>query len=233
MSNNFFRFKRFKINHDRCAMKVGTDGVLLGAWGCVDGKRILDIGTGSGLIALMAAQRNPDAEVLGIDIDEGAVSQAQENFVESPFGERVGCILQDILTFRPKECYDAILCNPPFYTEDTLPPDMARSLARNSASLPFEYLIGSVCKILSEKGVFSVILPVQAMQTFTGLCLDKGLYLVRRCLVRTTPKKTPRRALLTFAMDNSQATEETELCLMNPDGSRSLAYSELTKDFYL
>ncbi|MBR4306730.1 MAG: methyltransferase, partial [Bacteroidaceae bacterium] len=83
MSNNFFRFKRFKINHDRCAMKVGTDGVLLGAWGCVDGHRILDIGTGSGLIALMAAQRNPDAEVLCIDIDEGAVLQAQENIVES------------------------------------------------------------------------------------------------------------------------------------------------------
>ena len=123
MSNNFFRFKRFKINHDRCAMKVGTDGVLLGAWGCVDGHRILDIGTGSGLIALMAAQRNPDAEVLGIDIDEGAISQAQENIVESPFGERVGCILQDILTFRPKECYDAIFRKRGFLCYYTSPSD--------------------------------------------------------------------------------------------------------------
>ena len=233
MSNDFFRFKRFRINHDRCAMKVGTDGVLLGAWGCVEGQRILDIGTGSGLIALMAAQRNPDAEVLGIDIDEGAILQARENVAQSPFCGRVGCIIQDILTFQPEECYDSILCNPPFYTEDTLPPDLARSLARNSAALPFDKLIAIVCKILADGGFFSVVLPVQTMQTFTGLCLDKGLFLVRRCLVRTTTKKPPRRALLTFAKENSQVTEETELCLMNPDGSRSLAYSELTKEFYL
>ena len=114
MPNPFFAFKQFTIYHDRCAMKVGTDGVLLGAWGCVEGQRILDIGTGSGLIALMAAQRNPDAEVLGIDIDEGAILQARENVAQSPFCGRVGCILQDILTFQPEECYDSILCNPPY-----------------------------------------------------------------------------------------------------------------------
>ena len=112
MSNDYFRFKQFCIHHDRCAMKVGTDGVLLGAWGCVEGRRILDIGTGTGLIALMAAQRNLEAKVWGVDIDEEAVLQAQENIAESPFCSRIECILKDVLAFETKELYDAILCRP-------------------------------------------------------------------------------------------------------------------------
>ena len=132
MSNDIFRFKQFSVRHDRCAMKVGTDGVLLGAWGSVEGKRILDIGTGTGLIALMAAQRNPEADVLGIDIDESAVAQASGNVAKSPFNRRIECILQDVLTFEPEAPFDAILCNPPFFTEDTLPDDKGRALARKS-----------------------------------------------------------------------------------------------------
>ncbi len=232
MSNDYFRFKQFCIHHDRCAMKVGTDGVLLGAWGCVEGRRILDIGTGTGLIALMAAQRNPEAKVWGVDIDEEAVLQAQENISESPFCSRIECILQDVLTFETKELFDAILCNPPFFTEDTLPDDKSRALARNNKNLPFPLLIKKVAELLTEDGVFSLVVPSGLVQEIVGLCLENGLHLVRRCQVHTTAQKPPRRTLLAFSRQNLKCDEQV-LCLMDKDGSRSPQYQELTKDFYL
>ena len=232
MSNSFFRFKRFCIHHDCCAMKVGTDGVLLGAWGCVEGKRILDVGTGTGLIALMAAQRNPEAIVLGIDIDEQAVFQAQENIAESPFNKRISCILQDVLTFQSETTFDAILCNPPFFTEDTMPVDTVRALARNNKSLPFSELIPKVASLLTTKGTFSVIIPCEQMQEFIGLCLAYGLHLSRRCYVHTVARKPARRTLLTFAVEKVQSSSDS-LFLLTEDGNRSQAYKELTEAFYL
>lgn len=232
MSNDYFRFKQFCINHDRCAMKVGTDGVLLGAWGCVEGRRILDIGTGTGLIALMAAQRNPEAKVWGVDIDEEAVLQAQENIAESPFCSRIECILKDVLAFETKELYDAILCNPPFFTEDTLPDDKSRALARNNKNLPFPLLIKKVADLLADDGVFSLVVPSGLVQEIVGLCLENGLHLVRRCQVHTTAQKPPRRTLLAFSRQDMKCDEQV-LCLMDKDGSRSPQYQELTKDFYL
>lgn len=245
MKNSFFEFQQFTIHHDRCAMKVGTDGVLLGAWGSVEGKRILDIGTGTGLIALMAAQRNPGAEVLGIDIDEGAVLQAKENIAGSPFSSRVECILQDILTFEPEKPFDAILCNPPFFTEDTQPDDKSRALARNNKNLPFPQLIKKVASLLADEGTFSVIIPFDLAKEIVSLCLNENLHLVNRCIVRTKATKLPRRAMLEFS-DNRQArldgrreSQQTtdnrieNLCLLAGDGNRSEAYQALTKDFYL
>lgn len=232
MSNDYFRFKQFCIHHDRCAMKVGTDGVLLGAWGCVEGRRILDIGTGTGLIALMAAQRNPEAKVWGIDIDEEAVFQAQENIAESPFCSRIECILQDVLTFETEELFDAILCNPPFFTEDTLPDDKSRALARNNKNLPFPLLIKKVADLLADDGVFSLVVPSGLVQEIVGLCLENGLRLVRRCQVHTTAQKPPRRTLLAFSRQNLKCDEQV-LCLIDKVGSRSAQYQELTKDFYL
>lgn len=233
MPTDVFRFKHFSICHDRCAMKVGTDGVLLGAWGCVEGKHILDVGTGSGLIALMAAQRNRDAMVLGIDIDKQAVLQAQENVAASPFADSVSCTLQDVASFVPEILYDAILCNPPFFTEDTLPDDAGRAMARNSKSLPFPLLIKKVSSMLNDNGKFSVIIPVSHMQEFVGMCLTEGLYLNRRCIVRTKANKPPRRVLLTFCPNNVQNVQHQELCLVADDGSRSMAYQILTEAFYL
>ena len=238
MSNDVFRFKQFCIHHDRCAMKVGTDGVLLGAWGCVEGKRILDIGTGTGLIALMAAQRNPEAEVLGIDIDEAAILQAIENVAESPFSNRVSCLLCDLMAFQidNSKCFDAILCNPPFFTEDTLPDNKSRALARNNKSLPFELLIPKVASLLANDGTFSLIIPSQLATELVGLCLNEGLHLVRRCQIRTTMKKPPRRTRMTFSLEGIPQTtdlRQDELILMAEDGTRSQAYKELTKDFYL
>lgn len=224
-------------------MKVGTDGVLLGAWGCVEGRRILDVGTGTGLIALMAAQRNPEAEVLGIDIDEAAILQARENVAESPFSDRVSCVLCDLMAFPINngkssdcKCFDAILCNPPFFTEDTLPDDKSRALARNNKSLPFELLIPKVASLLANDGTFSLIIPSQLVTELIGLCLNEGLHLVRRCQIRTTAHKPTRRTLMTFSFDCRPQTadcRQEELVLMTDDGNRSQAYQELTKDFYL
>ncbi len=232
MSNDIFCFKQFSVRHDRCAMKVGTDGVLLGAWGSVEGKRILDIGTGTGLIALMAAQRNPEADVLGIDIDESAVAQASENVAESPFSRRIECILQDVLTFEPEAPFDAILCNPPFFTEDTLPDNRSRALARNNKCLPFPQLIRKVAVLLAENGTFSLIVPSGLAQEIVGLCMENGLHLIRRCQVHTTARKPPRRTLLEFSRQNRSCEMQT-LCLVADDGTRSQQYKELTKDFYL
>lgn len=228
-----FRFKQFSVCHDRCAMKVGTDGVLLGAWGCVEGDRILDIGTGTGLIALMAAQRNTEATVLGIDIDEAAVQQARENVAESPFSGRIRCEVMDVMELRPSERFDAILCNPPFFTEDTQPDDNARALARNNKSLPFHLLIPKAASLLNNKGTFSLIVPSEHVQEIIGLCLAEGMYLICRCQIRTTERKLPRRTLLTFSNNQRIKCDEQEICLMADDGSRSQAYMELTKDFYL
>ena len=228
-----FSFKQFCIHHDRCAMKVGTDSVLLGAWGCVGGKRILDIGTGSGIIALMAAQRNLEAMVLGIDIDEQAVLQAQENVAESIYSKRIRCFSQNVMTFCQEEPFDAILCNPPFFTEDTLPDNTSRALARNSKSLPFPQLINKAALLLNDNGRFSVIIPSSHMQDFVGLCLIEKLNLERRCIVRTKTNKPPRRVLLTFIKGQSERCIEQDLCLTNPDGSRTQEYIELTKVFYL
>lgn len=214
-------------------MKVGTDGVLLGAWGRVEGRCILDIGTGTGLVALMAAQRNPSATVLGVDIDAKAVGQARENIAESPFRERVSCALQNILTFSSTQRFDAILCNPPFFTEDTLPDDTGRALARNNRSLPFPQLIKKVSSLLTSEGTFSVIIPCGLAREFISLCLAENLHLSRRCFVRTTPQKPPRRTLMTFVVGQSSVVNEQSLCLSEADGSRSKAYKELTEAFYL
>lgn len=228
-----FRFQQFSIRHDRCAMKVGTDGVLLGAWGDVSGNRILDIGTGSGLIALMAAQRNEQAFVDGIDIDEQAVAQARENALQSPFSQRIRCFCADVLTFRPDAPYNAILCNPPFFTEETLPPVYERALARNSHTLSFAQLVVRVASLLNDDGRFSTIVPSSHEQEFVALCLEEGLCLARRQQVRTVPHKPPRRSLLCFDRKCRTTCELDDLFLSTDGGGRSKQYSELTKDFYL
>ena len=144
-----FKFKHFEIHQDRCAMKVGTDGVLLGAW-ALGGKRILDIGSGTGLISLMMAQRYPEAQVVGIDLDAEACAEARENVAASPFADRVNivdCRLQD---YESLEKFDAIVSNPPFFLNSLKNPDSKRSMARHADSLPFRELFRGVKLLLSD-----------------------------------------------------------------------------------
>lgn len=232
VSTPYFRFKRFTIHHDRCAMKVGTDGVLLGAWAKICGKRILDIGTGTGLVALMAAQRCEEAQIVGVEIDEKAALQAQENVNNSPYASCVNIVNADIRELK-MEPFDCILCNPPFFTEDTLPEDASRALARNASVLDADALLASVNRLLSNEGYFSVILPYSAYKYFVSTAFIRRFYLIRQCEVHTLSHKAPKRVLLTFSRDGQIACTTEKLVLQNPDGSRTKDYEELTNDFYL
>ena len=234
MSNTYFQFKQFCIHHDRCAMKVGTDGVLVGAWAPLEAPtRILDVGTGSGLIALMLAQRFRVAEVVGIDIDEAAILQARENAEASPFRERVHLIvsaLQDV-PFGVAS-FDSIVCNPPFFEEQLLPPDENRSHARHTTMLPFPTLVECTASLLRENGQFCVILPSNAFDSFRQLCFVNGLSLSHRCIVQTSFKRPVKRVLACFRKGEVRDVDEQTLTL-NEAGGRSRQYALLTADFYL
>ena len=234
MNNPYFRFRNFALRHDRCAMRVGTDGVLLGAWAELsDARRILDIGTGCGLIALMAAQRNPEALVWGIDIDADSVLQADQNVQASPYAERVKIIQCDVRLFDAPEPFDAVLCNPPFHPEHILPPDQARCAARNTSSLGFGELVRCVDLLLSESGLFSVVLPMSVRSEFVSLCLLHQLYLCRQCEVCTVLGRPPKRIMLTFTKSSSQPFVSETLTLQDASGHRTLQYASLTEAFYL
>lgn len=234
MADEGFRFRQFTIQHARSSMKVGTDAVLLGAWAqASEQARILDIGTGCGVIALMMAQRFPLSQVTGIDVDEASIEEANLNAHNANRVGQVEFRAEDLRTHQVQQPYDCIVCNPPYFTEDTLPPDERRARARNSSALSFQELTKAAARLLHPAGLFSVVLPTKETDAFTAECLVAGLHLVRRCDVRTTPRKQPKRSLLTFSPTPTNDLSLESLTLMNPDGSRSEAYATLCHDFYL
>ena len=227
-----FRFKQFEIEQDRCAMKVGTDGVLLGAW-AQGGRRILDIGSGTGLISLMMAQRFPEAEVVGIDMDADACGQARENVMASPFRDRVEiecCRLQD---FGASGVFDAIVSNPPFFVDSLKNPDSKRAMARHTDSLPFRDLFAGVKRLLSDDGVFSAIVPVEVVEQFVAESCILGFYLIKKCGVKTVERKLPKRFMLSFAKHRISPYEEHVETMMDSHGNRSEWYRKITEEFYL
>ena len=226
-----FTFKRFTVNHGKCAMKVGTDGVLLGAW-ATGGRRILDVGTGSGLIALMMAQRFADAGVTAIDIEPGACIQARENVAASPFADRIKVVEASLQDFREGE-YDAIVCNPPFYAGTLKSKTAARTMARSAETLPFTDLFASAARLLSADGVFSVVIPSSCRSVFDAEATVAGLFPLRICALRTLARKPVSRYLLAYGKRPADMVEEAEHCLNNDDMLRSEWYAGLTKDFYL
>ena len=160
MAKGYFQFKQFTIYQQHCAMKVGTDGTLLGAWALASSGacRVLDIGTGTGLIALMMAQRYPEVMVTAIDIDAAAVGQAMENVMASPFAERINVYEADVQTFENMEMFDSIVCNPPFFEHSLTCPDAQRTEARHTVSLNYHQLVDAVFRLLKDDGRFSVII---------------------------------------------------------------------------
>lgn len=229
---NFFAFKQFKIYHDRCAMKVGTDGVLLGAWADVSkSDRILDIGCGSGLISIMVAQRS-QAYVYGVEIEREAALQAKENAVRSPWASRISIVCDDISNFQDSKGFDTILVNPPFFEEDLLPPDAARASARHTVGLSFATLLQQVSRLLCNTGRLYVIIPTVARERFMVEAVVRGFVLNRLTRVVTRPFKAPKRLLCAFSKVESVFTEDT-LLLMDEKGERSEQYQQLTKDFYI
>lgn len=208
-------------------MKVGTDGVLLGAWAPL-GSRILDVGTGSGLIARMLMQRCPEAEVEGIDIDEAAVAQAKENGVRA-FQARLQDWKSDI-----GDCYDLIVSNPPYFQNSLKNPDRGRELARHTDSLGYEELIAHSARLLKEEGQLALILPAEAEEEIRNLAARYSLSPTHITRVYSKETKPARRVILAFSRKNSiVGLIEDSLVLEDEKGGRSAAYSKLCEEFYL
>ena len=218
-----FQFKQFTICQDWCAMKVGTDGVLLGAW-ANGGKRILDAGTGTGIIALMMAQRYPNAVVTAIDIDEGAVKQAQQNVAQSPFAQQI-TVLHNTLQEHQGE-YDAIISNPPFFIDSLAAPDEQRNVARHTQTLTYTELMQAAWRLLSDEGELSVVVPFDYRKRMEDEAIFVGFFPSKVCAVKTTERKPAKRYLLSFKKHPCRCEQE-QLTI----GSER--YQELTKDFYL
>ncbi|VAW14335.1 tRNA(1)(Val) (adenine(37)-N(6))-methyltransferase [hydrothermal vent metagenome] len=231
-----FHFKQFTVHQDRCAMKIGTDGVLLGAWASLQTgpESILDIGAGTGVIALMLAQRSAAKTIDAIELDEAAYQQCFENFEISSWADRLFCYHAGLDEFvaEIEEPYDLIVSNPPFYSEAVASGNHARDTARQNRSLPFEELLDGVSKLLSTDGLFATIIPFKEEEAFARSASKLGLYLNHRMWVRGNPSSEIKRSLLQFGPKRTSVAE-SELTIEVKRGECTLEYQELTKAFYL
>ncbi len=233
-----FKFKQFTIHQDRCAMKVGTDGVLLGAWAnCTNATNILDIGTGTGLISLMIAQRNNKCNIDAIEIDYDAAHQASENTQSSPFSNRINIIHSSIQEFNNSKLYSLIVSNPPYFVNSLRNPDLQRSTARHTDSLTFEELISNSSKLLADEGTFCVIIPHDKAEDFISISSNHNLYPKRFTHVFSTIESIdPKRALLEFIKTDKTTSTDTLHENIIIEISRHVytpEYIALTHDFYL
>ncbi|NRD19166.1 methyltransferase [Winogradskyella eckloniae] len=234
--NQVFKFKQFTINQDQCAMKIGTDGVLLGAWTTVDHNpnTVLDIGAGTGVLSLMIAQRCFAESIEAIEIDSDAFEQCAENFENSPWADRVFCYHASLLEFVEEvdDTFDLIICNPPFYSENYKTDNTSRDLARFNDAMPFEHIIFAVANLLSPTGIFSVIIPVKEEANFIELALKSGLYANRILQVRGNPKSDIKRSLIEFSFKHRDI-ERSALTIETNRHHYTEQYIQLTQDFYL
>ena len=232
MSNQHFDFKRFRIEQERCSMKVGTDGVLLGAWFPMkSGVIVLDIGTGTGLVAIMAAQRGA-GRVQAVEIDPAAAEQARQNAANSPWNDRINVKCTDISDFTADFKFDRIVCNPPYFRDSLRCPDSGRNTARHNDSLSFETLVKRSEALLSPDGLLCVVLPYDAVEVFVKCALVAGLNLCLKTDVITAPGKSPKRSLLAFGKE-CVALKTQVIAICDSDGKESQEYVGLVRDFYL
>lgn len=232
-----FQFKQFTVNQDRCAMKIGTDGVLLGAWCPIENNplSILDVGSGTGILSLMLAQRCNAEQIDAVEIDEDAFEQCVDNFENSPWGDRLFCYHAGLDEFveEPDEEYDLILSNPPFYSENYKSDNSQRDLARFQDALPFEDLIEAADLLLSENGIFAVIIPFKEEEKFIDLCAEVELFPIKVTRVKGTPTTEIKRSLLAFKRYELSTLTSDELIVETSRHEYTLEYIELTKAFYL
>ena len=235
MSNNFFRFKQFTVFQDHCAMKVGTDGVLLGAWTGVEGcNHVLDIGTGTGLVALMLAQRNSKAKIDALDIDEGCIMQAQQNISRSLFAERIHVQQVSFQYFaqHTDSKYNLIVSNPPYFQNALKSPHLSRNHARHNDSLSFFDILSSSVSLLSEGGRIALILPHEFKQTVLDHAAKVQLFATRITNVFPLPHKPAKRLLIEFAKTEVDYVEDN-LTIELSRHQYSDEFNALTKEFYL
>lgn len=236
MSSLPFKFKQFTIDQDRCAMKIGTDAVLLGAWTSVNQEpfSVLDIGAGSGVIALILAQRSNAELIDAIEIDDDAYEQCTENFENSSWNDRLFCYHTSLKEFTEEieDKYDLIVSNPPFYSDDYKSDDKQRALARFEDALPFSHLLESVSNLLSKNGVFSVVLPFKEEEKFIALATESRLFPNSILRVKGNPSSEIKRSLMQFSFTECEV-EIDELIIETERHQYTQDYINLTKDFYL
>lgn len=234
--NKPFRFKKFTVHQDRCAMKVGTDGVLLGAATSLKNKpqSILDVGAGTGVVALMMAQRSNAKIVDAIEFDGDAYEQCLDNFEASAWSDRLFCYHASFREFTSEmdESYDLIVSNPPFYTETVASGSTSRDLARQNATLPFAQLIEGVALLLSENGIFSLIMPLSEENKVLGLAKNKGLHPFEILRIRGNPNAPFKRSIVQFSSTKGAITEKELIIELNRH-QFTPEYIDLTKDFHL
>jgi tRNA1Val (adenine37-N6)-methyltransferase len=236
MRNDTFEFKKFKIKQDKCAMRVSTDAVLLGAWVIPNGSsNILDIGTGTGVIALMLAQKS-NANIVAIDIDKESTNQAKINVEESIFKGKVDVFHQSFqdLVKSSDQKFDLIVTNPPYFIDSFKNANEIKSSARHTDLLSFQDLVSGVKKLLNEKGKFCLILPTNEARIFRELAQAKGLYLSKLLRIRTRfEKDSEKRHLMQFEFKESEFSESTLVIEKDSHRNYTDEYKELTKDYYL
>ncbi len=233
-----FQFKQFSIEQDKCAMKIGTDGVLLGSWTSIEHNphSVLDIGAGTGVLALMLAQRSFAQQIDALEIDANAYEQCVNNFENSPWRDRLFCYhaaFDEFVTeMQDEESYDLILSNPPFYTSSFKTLNSTRDLARFEDALPFKELLTGVTKLLADNGIFSVIIPFSAETNFITLARKANLYPQKITRVKGNINSETKRTLIAFTKTNKQHIIN-ELCIEIERNVYTEDYIALTKDFYL
>lgn len=225
-----FTFRQFEIQQSEKVFRVGTDGVLLGASATVShASKVLEVGTGTGLVSLMLAQRNPQAEFLGIDINEDAAELTRLNFKNSPFAARLNNLHQDFKAFSTPEIFDLVVSNPPYFEASDSEKD---KIARQTVELNFLQLIVKSVELLSEKGVLSVIIPVEAGESFIHTAQNNGLILIRRVNIKGIETANIKRLILEFSL-SGQPLSESEFIIEKSPRQYSDPYLELTKEFHV
>ncbi len=236
MADQAFKFKQFTVDQDKCAMKIGTDSVMLGAWTSLkkNPKSILDIGSGTGILSLMMAQRSLTEQIDAIEIDASSYEQCVENFENSIWSDRLFCYHASIIEFTSEieDTYDLILSNPPFYSEHYKSNNVQRDQARFQDSLPFEHLLFCAAQLLTVNGTFSVILPYKEEILFIRLASEVNLFPNRILHIKGNPTSKIVRSLIEFSFDNSEV-EIAELIIETTRHLYTKDYINLTKDFYL
>lgn len=231
--NDFFEYKQFVIDQRHAGMKVGTDSDLLGALSA-GGKRILDIGTGTGVLSLMLAQRFPEAMITAVEIDDNAIKDAKVNFAASPWADRIELVqgsFQDFVKDRSRYGeYDCVVCNPPYFDKSTESDDLSRTRARHTSSLPFSVLISGAYSLLAEGGVFSVCIPPEVLSAFTSECIIEGFWPKDFYRVKSVPEKEAKRFVLVHQKGRCEHRNH-DFCMRNADHSRSEWYKELMREF--
>lgn len=235
-----FRFKQFSIWHDQCAMKVNTDGILLGAWTELNqAKQIADIGTGTGLIALMLAQKGQNLKqqinISAIEIDQAAAQQASFNVAQSPWQNLIDINHQSFQQFSEytDASFDLLVSNPPYFTDSLQAPDKSRNLARHNHGLSFQQLLENAAKITTAQARFNLILPCNEAERLLQLAPKYDWQLQHHCKVSTVTAKQPSRSLLSLDKGLMQEPQSSELTIRNKDNSYHQSFIELCQDFYL